>query len=455
VDRVTDPADHHKTGNMWIRDPVLSNEAGITLEVRVRIEPNSMSDSFSITYLDELGSWGVHLSPDRVKAGALAQGGTGNVVAFDTTNDFHLYRVVMPPNTLHLSVYVDNSPVPLVTGTGTGAAAVGSADRLAYPRVLVGDNSNNTIYNAHYVLDFIRYRRGVTAPGEAPGPLSDRLFPPLPPPADENESWTPGFEGDALPALPEWVPGGSLSRWTLHGDGTIELNTLAGAANARNDAPTGWPNLEAVTIEARIKVYDDSEDGAFNLWANDTLGGTSLNLSPDRAELSHGGKPAGRAPYLMDTTDGFHVYRIVREALDPFENPIRLGREMYWHLFIDDNPVPAVAWQHCVGWSLAYSRIVFGDFAYPIPDNGCHVRIDYIRWHEGASAPARFADVDRDGDVDLKDVSVNQRCFAREGTDDCTAADLDATGLVDLVDLETCLSCLAGPNVAPPGGCAR
>src|SRR5262245_55026870 len=30
VDRVTNPLDHNKTGNIWIRDPVLANSLGFT-----------------------------------------------------------------------------------------------------------------------------------------------------------------------------------------------------------------------------------------------------------------------------------------------------------------------------------------------------------------------------------------------------------------------------------------
>src|SRR5262245_27517987 len=36
VDRVTNSLDHDKTGNIWIRDPILSYSAGFTMEVGVK-----------------------------------------------------------------------------------------------------------------------------------------------------------------------------------------------------------------------------------------------------------------------------------------------------------------------------------------------------------------------------------------------------------------------------------
>ena len=36
---------------------------------------------------------------------------------------------------------------------------------------------------------------------------------------------------------------------------------------------------------------------------------------------------------------------------------------------------------------IPFSRIWFGDIAYPNPSATPHVLIDYVRWHEGAVAP--------------------------------------------------------------------
>src|SRR5262249_31176927 len=107
VDRVTNPLDHDKTGNIWIRDPILSYSAGFTMEVGVKIMPNSNLNAFSMTYLDNGTSFGVHLSPSQIKAGNLAAGGSGVTTAFNTTDNFHVYRIVRPANSQAISVYVD------------------------------------------------------------------------------------------------------------------------------------------------------------------------------------------------------------------------------------------------------------------------------------------------------------------------------------------------------------
>src|SRR5689334_10473415 len=41
VDRVTNSADHGKTGNIWIRDPILQYSLGFTMEIGVQIQPTS------------------------------------------------------------------------------------------------------------------------------------------------------------------------------------------------------------------------------------------------------------------------------------------------------------------------------------------------------------------------------------------------------------------------------
>ena len=165
VDRVTNPADNNKTGNIWIRDPILANSVGFTMEVGVKILSNSELNAFSMTYLDDAGSFGVHLSPDQIKAGDLASAGTGSTIVRDTTDGFHTYRIVKLPNSHTIRVYIDNNPTPVMTSAGDSNYAVGSSPYLLYPRVLIGDNENNTSYNANYVLDFVRYHRGATCAG--------------------------------------------------------------------------------------------------------------------------------------------------------------------------------------------------------------------------------------------------------------------------------------------------
>ena len=108
------------------------------MEVRVLIKPNSNANAFSMTYLDNGSSFGVHLSPNQIKAGDLAAGGPGTPVAFNTTNAFHVYRVVKLPSSHTVRVYVDGATTPIVTGAGNTTYIVGSSEFYLYPRVLIG-----------------------------------------------------------------------------------------------------------------------------------------------------------------------------------------------------------------------------------------------------------------------------------------------------------------------------
>ncbi len=668
VDRVTDPADHNKTGNIWIRDPILNYAAGFTMEVGVKLLPNSNLNAFSMTYLDNGTSFGVHLSPNQIKAGNLAAGGSGTTTAFNTTDTFHNYRIVKLPNSHTIRVYVDGSTTPIISGTGDTTYVTGS-QYLRYPRVLIGDNENNIAYNANYVLDYVRYRRGATAPGETPQVFPARVLPPMPPPApapgpgvipvwqstfdstvdgvenifDGNsgkamigsatngrlqitswdnttnayspdkagrplgmtlngndsmsaqykfnwstlnststqayeavgflgqstspqtrqilgsilrhwktgddymvaldvaagsvgstgfgyvagtpinlgpnafttdydfrigydgathrlgldlynslgsrlggqsvdldtdapgllstgnaaqeinsfalthlgwsdytgsggdrptvwqvdsltfdhtptgafntgphsaESWTTGYDGVGQPLSSGWIQGGG-SVWFQKPDGIMEYDGRSGVGNARMDNIPTWTDQAGITIEARIKVMPDSDDQGFNLVANDSLGSTSLVLSPDKVQLMHAYMPFGAATVAMDTTDDFHLYRLVRQEGD-----------IYWHLYIDDNPIAAIAHQHASGDQIPFSRIWFGDVNFPVPGNGAHVLIDYVRWHQGANAPQLIGDYDGDNDVDGDDLVVWRSQFGSAGT----SADGNKDGIVDAAD---------------------
>src|SRR5207249_4278947 len=85
----------------------------------------------------------------------------------------------------------------------------------------------------------------------------------------------------------------------------------------------------------------------------------------------------GQASLGMDTTDAFHTYRLTRDT-----------DGLYWSLYVDNNSVASIADQHSGGSLIGFSRIWFGDINFPVPANAPDVQIDYIRWHEGANAPA-------------------------------------------------------------------
>jgi hypothetical protein len=87
----------------------------------------------------------------------------------------------------------------------------------------------------------------------------------------------------------------------------------------------------------------DSVPRGFSIFLSDDIGTAGLFFSPDRAELALGVKNVGLRDNgipaaAFDTTDAFHAYQLVR----------RSGR-LYWHLYVDDDPVPRIADQHVDG----------------------------------------------------------------------------------------------------------
>ena len=151
---------------------------------------------------------------------------------------------------------------------------------------------------------------------------------------------------------------------------------IQGDTNAMLNSPTGWTNMTALTVEASIKVLPDCQENGFQLVANDTFGDMSLVLSPDKVTLEEAYSFVGQASIPMNTTDGYHTYRMTRDV-----------DKLYWDLFIDNNPVAAIADQKSGGELIGFSRFWFGDINFPNPGNTPDVDVNYIRWHQGANAP--------------------------------------------------------------------
>lgn len=68
--------------------------------------------------------------------------------------------------------------------------------------------------------------------------------------------------------------------------------------------------------------------------------------------------------------------------------------------------------------------------------------------------PYAIADFDEDGDVDLKDFGLLQRCFnASSVSGDCVPADLNNDGVVNQTDFTIFRSCLSGANIPADPAC--
>jgi hypothetical protein len=202
----------------------------------------------------------------------------------------------------------------------------------------------------------------------------------VPLPANSTENWTT-FPSATLGTSISWWPLGELPPTT----GPYEF--ISGTTRRRTAAiGTGLPNKGAITIEARIKVMHMDERG-FSMYLRDHMGTLGFLLSPDKVELAVGIKntgyyrdiPIGMRRALLDTTDDYHIYRIVRPA-----------NSYYAYLYIDNNPIPSLYDQHLDASQSGLlgqppPTIEFGD---TLNNWGkAHVMIDYIRWTYTAYAP--------------------------------------------------------------------
>jgi hypothetical protein len=397
VDRRTDPADWIKGGVISRRDEFLDSSYGITIEFRARIFPDSGiydgvdHDAFRLHYQMENGVvLGLFLSPTTMKAGGYALPPVA--VPFDST-DFHTYRLVQDPGSPHFRVYVDDSTTPILEADGTDAYPITSVLDHEHPTIILGGEG---VYRAHFTLDYVRYRRGAYPPGASIPPMLTRAPSPLPPPrpACTTDPFLPGYEGDELPN----TPGSALqayasavpSGWTLHPDGVLELNELPGVGSYETAYVAALPGIAGqgdLTIEARVRVMPDSEPRGFSIVVSDDLGTVVLFFAPDRAELALGIKNVGHRDIgiqaaAFDATDDFHTYRLVRRA-----------GQFYWHLYIDDDPIPRIADQHVDASvrlgpapSATTTYLGLGHQFNPAPAHG-HVLIDYVRWAPTAWGP--------------------------------------------------------------------
>jgi hypothetical protein len=374
------------TGNVWIRDEYLSPSVGLTLEVDVEI-PNRhiqvQDEAFTMLAVLPHGSFAVYLSPDCVKIGRIKvpEEATrhGCVSTADAsaralvTEGLHRYRMTLAPDLLVVTLYVDDDPEPFLVADGNalpfvrtyapGEAPLLGDSEYEHPTILIGDNTGSTLaavesdtdVSAVYVLDGIRWTRGVFPAGQEPvvpdaddGPLHRRWPPPLPANTAIAE---PGLEFDA--PLP--IVDGAWLR-VLSGDAieTFVIGTMDGDTFVPTDVPPpgtgvlaidsesgaylhehldGLLGNDAWMMEARIKVGPATTERAFALNVWDQLGMINVLFSPDKVELGLGGKHRGVSdPIELDTTDDFHTYRIARA-----QNDHRV------FLFVDDLERPAVA----------------------------------------------------------------------------------------------------------------
>lgn len=392
ADRVTNTATHNLTGNIWTGDLSMSSAYGMTLEFRIKLFPNSNTDGVSITYKDDAGAYGMHLSPDRVTWGreTYAARPNDNQRNYDFTGGFNTIRILRHPGSATFSWYL-NGQGPFEGAMNTQPYADYRAfwnDTFRpYPQILIGDNSNDLSVNGHYALDYVKYRRGVVPPGQSPA-LATKTIPALPRPASSAAAEAPLWNGPTR--LSDMTSAPSVydlrGAWTTDADtGAMKIdggsrNVFIGTAFGTNVGVAGLTNGRSFTIEADVRVLPTSDDDAFVLEYGDIKGSAEIVFAKDGIWHAHSNSRMDARVVRADMTDGFHKVRVVRKCDIPTEVQCNL-----LYLYLDGQLVGADL--KINGQVFDYPRLSFGDLAYPTEEPQPRVLIRSVRWHAGASAP--------------------------------------------------------------------
>lgn len=380
------------TGAINRRDEYLDGvgSSGLTIELRVQITDHGLSvqnDAFQTYFIGPNGNVSMFLSPDCIKLGQVRRmpqslrgcggnNGAYSAVSYAATN-MTTYRIVISSipsggSVAPVSVYVNGSSTPIISSTTStipfvttyepGVTPAVGDTQYEFPTIIVGDISVSTAaavaadedYSTAYTLDYINYSRGTFPPGtpiqlpsDNSGPLRTRVAPPLPSSialtgADQGIEFDAGTllsdsigndaNGPIIPlatgnlnSVHSITPNGHLL--IPQGNGSVRYNSLPDGNGGHILGNDHW------TLEMRAKLFSDSDSEAFalNIW--DHIGSTTMILSPNDVRMALGNKILGKTYALnMDTTDDFHIYRMVRKKNDP-----------YVYLYIDNNPIPAIA----------------------------------------------------------------------------------------------------------------
>ena len=377
------------TGNIWRRDEYISYEAGGTYEFSV-ILPNhrtqAQHDAFNFNVVGTDGAFSLLLSPGCVKIGQLrglsestrhscTSTPSLNAKPFNNSDRMHLYRVVQKPNSLAVDVYIDGTL--FISGTGdslpfvrlqpVGSTIVPTGDtEYEFPYILLGDNTgscyaevlNNTDVSAAYTLGPVRYTRGAYPPGSAmalpsasSGAMRRRTPPAQPKNSPVSSLANQSLDFDELPILLTY-PGTTRQQLELGyfdssgafvvspppaGNGVVHFKStsqlIGGGPQFYFYNPASLYGNGAWTVETRLKVGPGATDRAFGLNVWDRIGSTTVLFSYGKVELQYGMKLVGiSAPVPISTPNEFHTYRLMRPA-----------NSMYVYLFVDGNPIPAIA----------------------------------------------------------------------------------------------------------------
>jgi hypothetical protein len=355
------------------RDEYLKPADGLTLDFRVRVRPPT-EPSGVVAYYRNADStcYGLHLAQDAIRGGGYGRWEHQHPPKpFNTTDAFHTYRMVVHGAGPELSCYIDGKYAFDAKANIFRVTSLPEHDK--YPTIIIGGEKGNK--TTSYELDFVRYRRGVFAPGQEKGvPVLARTPHPMPLAPPRECCWNDA----AVHCYP-----GHLERPVL----PFVFQSARPAYNtyvASLDPPV--TDKGDYTVEWDLTVDAECEPRGFSSYIRDGMGTLGILWSPDKVELAVGVKnvgyykdiPIGIRRFNLDATQR-HKYRIVRPA-----------NSFYAHLYIDGNPTPALYDQHLDAsmgnfFDAGPPSLLWGDTLNNWGKG--YVTIHDLRWSNSAFAP--------------------------------------------------------------------
>ena len=195
-------------------------------------------------------------------------------------------------------------------------------------------------------------------------------------------SWTRFSNMNVLPdqeSHSPWSPGGSFEIWQAT-DGILTIKTTGSNTGVLGRGEWRLDNGVGTTVEVRMKLLEASSGGFQGacISLQDGKREAKLSFYPDRIVLRDQNNE--KASYEMDTTDGFHTYRLamVRDSC---------------RAYVDGEEIAGIA----LDYKIEAKAIILGDISKE-EDENIYAELDYLAYHvEGAMSPDELSITTTDG----------------------------------------------------------
>lgn len=398
-------------GWMMYRDPYLEPSSGLVIQFALRLpdyQIDSQKNSIRFNYNGPDGAANLLFSPgQKTNTGCIkiSQAGLGSAAlncesnrsflsVKISTSEWAVYRLVIPPGFKSYQVFrnssatIDNDkwvflgsglPSSLTTKIYPLGSLVSEVDtRNEFPYISFGAFSAAV---GAFELDDIRYSRGVLRSDHSiERSKSSRRVLPLP------------LSSDLL--MPQDVEFSDQPNGILK----LEKNISKEIIKPKNIFGNGDWN-----IQFKAKVGTQMSERGFAFRINERQGAVTLVLSKNKVELMMGGKTAAYSlPVYFDTTDQFHVYKLIKYGQSPYvflyvdseKRPLisdfKLSGEQFNGVTVPGQDLPAYPQEQEM-------KILYGWFSHRLPkeseygpapvykpfarvDSHMDIEIDYIRY---------------------------------------------------------------------------